>query len=165
MTSEGGISFRRLNNVHSREPCRRHLRSCSRTLLRQINGTTKIYQVYRVAGERIGALIQDKDHYMHDKLTKVEPVIKRLEIMQQLAQRKQAGGADGVHSWMLKGSGLQCSACGMHLKASSTHEEIARKDGAPCPGTRSKTLLEQMKDLIDVRRGTGGLCGPTPSIV
>ena len=80
------------------------------------------YQVYNVAAERIGMLIQDKSHYMHDKLAHVEPAIKlkekapkgRLEIMQQLAQRKQAEGTEGVHCWMLKGTGLQCQACGMH---------------------------------------------------
>ena len=61
------------------------------------------FQVYKVAAERIGMLIQDKSHYMHDKLAHVEPAIKlkdkapkgRLEIMQQLAQRKQAEGAEG----------------------------------------------------------------------
>ena len=114
-------------------------------------------QVYQVAAERIGALLQDKQHYMHDKLEGVEPVIKlkekapkgRLEIMQQLANRKRADGVAGVHCWVLKGSGLQCSACGMHLKASSTHDEIARKDGAPCAGIKKKTLMDQMKELIE----------------
>lgn len=130
-----------------------------REMLRQLADADQWhYKVYETAAERIGTLIQDKSHYMHDKITQVNPVIKlkerapkgRLEIMQRLAQRKQAAGADGLHSWMLKGRGLQCRACGMHIKASSTHAKISKKDGAPCASTRSKTLLQQMKDLVDL---------------
>lgn len=91
---------------------------------------------------------------MHEKLTKIDPEFKvkvkaplgRLEILQKLTQRQPA---EGQHPWMLKGGGLQCSACGMNVKASSTHAEISKKGGSFCAGLRSKTLLQQMQELVD----------------
>lgn len=114
-------------------------------------------EVYAAAAERIEALLQDKDHYMRDKLTKVDPEFKvkvhapkgRIEIVQKLTQRMPAEGVKGQRQWMHKGSGIQCRACGMNIKASSTHSEISKKDGSICAGTRSKTLTQQMQELVD----------------
>lgn len=111
-------------------------------------------QVYEVASERMGAILQDKDHYMHDKIASVDTEYKvkvkapkgRIEVMQQLTQRV---GGDGQHQWMLKGGGVQCKACGMNIKACSTHAEIVKKDGSLCAGIRSHTLTQQMQQLVD----------------
>lgn len=111
-------------------------------------------EVYEVAAARIEASLQDKDRYMHEKLSKVDPDYKvkvkapvgRLEILQKLTQRQPT---EGQHHWMLKGSGLQCSACGMNVKACSTHAEISKKEGSICAGYRSKTLLQRMQELVD----------------
>ena len=111
-------------------------------------------QVYEVAAEKIAALLQDKQHYMHDKLSTVEADYKvkvrapkgRIEVMQQLTQREHA---EGQHQWALKGGGVQCSACGMNIKACSTHAEIEKKDGTICAGQRSLSLTQHMQQLVD----------------
>lgn len=107
-----------------------------------------------VAAARISALLQDKGHYMRDKLEKVEMEHKikaqapkgRVEILQRLTQRTPR---DGQHHWMVKGSGVQCQACGMNAKACSTHTEIERKEATICAGFRSKTLTQIMQALVD----------------
>ena len=113
-------------------------------------------QVYAVAAERIGNILQDKEHYMHDKMVKVEAEYKvkvrapkgRIEVMQQLTQRVVGAGQ---HRWKLRahGGGMQCQACGMNVKACSTHAEIDRKDRQLCSGTKSQTLTQQMEQLVE----------------
>ena len=111
-------------------------------------------QVYEVAADRIEALLQDKQHYMHDKLSTVEADFKvrvrapkgRIEVMQQLTQRVRK---EGQHQWALKGGGVQCSACGMNIKACSTHAEIEKKDGTICAGQRSLSLTQHMQQLVE----------------
>ena len=68
--------------------------------------------------------------------------------MQQLTQR---AGGEGQHQWALreKGGGVQCQACGMHIKSCSTHAEIDRKDKTICAGVRSHTLTQQMEQLVE----------------
>ena len=44
---------------------------------------------------------------------------------------------------------MQCQACGMHVKACSTHAEIERKDRQLCSGTKSQTLNQQMEQLVE----------------
>ena len=111
-------------------------------------------QVYLVASARIAAILQDQEHYMHDKMAAVEADFKikpkapkgRIEVMQQLTQLQAAAGQ---HQWQLKGSGVKCRACGMNIKACSTHAEIEKKDGTMCAGLMKSTLTQQMTQLVE----------------
>ena len=111
-------------------------------------------QVYLTAAAPISALLQDKGHYMHNQLETVELEYKlkalapkgRVEILQRLSQRTPS---DGQHQWLVKGSGVQCQACGMNIKASSTHSEIEKKENSICAGVRSKTLTQIMQAMVD----------------
>ena len=110
-------------------------------------------EVYEVAAERISAILTDPDHYMKDKITPVETAFKvsqsrpkgRSEILRQMVNRPKG---PGEHSWQLKGHGIQCSQCGLHVKSCSTHAQIEAKQATSCPGEKAKTLQMLMDEMI-----------------
>ena len=58
------------------------------------------------------------------------------------------GGGPGKHQWQVKGTGIRCGLCGLHVKGCSTHAEISAKQGSVCPGERGKTLQQLMDEMI-----------------
>ena len=101
--------------------------------------------IYEVAARRISAILGDKEHFMHGKLEKVEPVPEarpnkpkgRVELFNQLVQQTPV---EGQHKWQHQRSGVVCEYCGKRIKACSTHSEISQKQATPCPGSVTKTL-------------------------
>ena len=70
----------------------------------------------------------------------------RLDILRQLTQQEHH---EGHHKWALKGQGIKCQQCGLHIKSCSTHDEIARKQATSCTGEFSRTLTQLKLDLVE----------------
>lgn len=110
-------------------------------------------EVYAVAAERISAILQDPDHYMKNNINKVETSFKvrperphgRLDVLRSMIN--MADGP-GKHKWQVKGKGIQCGLCGLHVKGCPTHAETTAKQESVCPGERTKTLQQIMDDMI-----------------
>ena len=118
----------------------------------------KHQQIYEAAARRISAILGDKEHFMHGKLEKVEPVPDvrphkpkgRVDLFNQLVQQTPV---DGQHKWQHQRSGVVCEYCGKRIKACSTHSEISQKQATACPGSVTKTLKQAMSELVQDTEG------------
>ena len=126
-----------------------------RQLELQLQEDDKWYQeVYEAAAHRVGTLLTDPEHYMNGH---VEPVVApykvqperprgRLDVLRRMSQKDNG---PGEHQWQLKGQGLLCLLCGLHIKSCSTHAEIEAKAATVCPGEKVKTLTNIMEDMLN----------------
>ena len=71
----------------------------------------------------------------------------RLDVLRRLSQKAHG---PGEQQWQLKGQGLMCLLCSLHIKSCSTHAEIEAKAATVCPGEKVKTLTSLMEDMISV---------------
>ena len=114
------------------------------------------FEVYQVAGQRIGAILQDKHHYMNGKLERVpehttskaksNPREGRVEVLRQLTQRPAQKGA---HQWQMHNNGVKCSLCHKKIKACATFAEIGQKQDTACSGFVEQTMEQQLRQLVD----------------
>ena len=126
-----------------------------RQLELQLQEDDKWYQeVYEAAAHRVGTLLTNPEHYINGH---VEPVLTpykvkaerprgRLDVLRRMNQKDNG---PGEHQWQLKGQGLLCLLCGLHIKSCSTHAEIEAKAATVCPGEKVKTLTNIMEDMLN----------------
>ena len=115
-------------------------------------------KAYEAAAERIGAVLEDTDHYMHGKLEQIETEFKikkdkpkgRLLLFNQLVQQTPV---EGQHKWLHHRGGVLCELCGKRIKACSTHSEISTKQSTQCNGRVTLTLKQTMAALVQESEG------------
>ena len=106
--------------------------------------------MYEAAAHRVGTLLTNPEHYINGH---VEPVLTpykvkaerprgRLDVLRRMNQKDNG---PGEHQWQLKGQGLLCLLCGLHIKSCSTHVEIEAKAATVGPGEKVKILTNIMK--------------------
>lgn len=115
-------------------------------------------EIYKVAVARISAVLADHDHYMHNKLEKVEMEFKisvnkpkgRAELFNQLVHQTPVSGQ---HKWLHHRKGVVCELCGKKIKSCSTISEISSKQATPCAGEVTLTLKQLMASLVQDTEG------------
>ena len=129
------------------------------------NRDRRVEPIYRAAVQRIRALLEDKEHFMHKKAKETGKVkrqqgrLKKRELLQKLPQADEAGG----HRWQEQKGIMKCRACNrvanMHTaykQLQQLYEEECTEAGDERPevrGGKQETRDVQIQRLLQDQEG------------